>query len=258
MLNTTTFIINSPLEQFEVSSFIGITAPLLGYFHLSLTNLGFYTLLVLSLALGLHFMASNNKKLIASRWSISLESAYASISALVKEQIGSANERFLPLIYTLFFFIILANLTGNIPYNFTVTTSMIVALGLSFTIFIAVTIMGLEIHGLHWFSYFVPAGTPLGLVPALILIELISYIARAFSLGIRLFSNMVAGHTLLHILSSFLYKLFTSGLILFFVTLIPFAIFIALIGLEIAVSVIQAYVFCILTCSYIKDAIDLH
>jgi F-type H+-transporting ATPase subunit a len=177
---------------------------------------------------------------------------------MVREQIGSLYESYLPFIYSLFIFILISNFLGNIPYNYTITTSMIVSIGLSFTIFIGVTILSLFINKLHFFSYFIPSGTPLALVPLLVLIELISYMARAFSLGIRLFANMVAGHTLLKILATFLSQMFSSSVLIFFVTLIPFSIFIALIGLELAVSVIQAYVFCILTSSYIKDAILLH
>jgi len=177
---------------------------------------------------------------------------------MVRSQIGSSNERYIPFIYSLFFFIIISNLVGNVPYNYTIATSLIVSLGLSFTIFIGVTILGLYRHQVKFFSFFIPAGTPLGLVPLLVLIEFISYIARAFSLGVRLFANMVAGHTLLKILSGLLTKLFTSSIIVFFVTLIPFGIFVALCGLELAVSIIQAYVFSILVSSYLKDAIDLH
>lgn len=248
----------SPLEQFEVTSFIGLNAPILGQFNLSLTNLGLYSLIVLFLVLGLHIIANNNHRLIPSKWSIALESSYASIHAMVRDNVGQANEVYVPFIYSLFFFIIIANLNGNIPYGFTVTTSIIVSIGLSVIIFIGVTILGLQKHGVHFFSYFIPSGTPLGLVPLLVLIELISYLARAVSLGVRLFANMVAGHTLLKILSTFLTQLFTSSILVAVVTLIPFAIFVALIGLELAVSVIQAYVFSILTCSYLKDAIDLH
>jgi F-type H+-transporting ATPase subunit a len=177
---------------------------------------------------------------------------------MVRSQIGSSNERYIPFIYSLFFFIIISNLVGNVPYNYTIATSLIVSLGLSLTIFIGVTILGLYRHQVKFFSFFIPAGTPLGLVPLLVLIEFISYIARAFSLGVRLFANMVAGHTLLKILSGLLTKLFTSSIIVFFVTLIPFGIFVALCGLELAVSIIQAYVFSILVSSYLKDAIDLH
>jgi F-type H+-transporting ATPase subunit a len=255
-INSSNFILNSPLEQFEVTSLLGLNAPIFGYLNITLTNLGFYSLFVLLLIIGLHKMGNNETKLLPSKWSIGLESLFASINSMVREQLGK--EIYLPFIYALFFFILIANLTGNVPYSYTVTSSIIVTIGLSFTILIGVTILGLSIHKLHFFSYFIPSGTPLALVPLLVLIEMVSYLARAFSLGIRLFANMVAGHTLLKILSTFLYQMFSSSIIIAVLTLIPFSIFLALIGLEIAVSLIQSYVFTLLVCSYIKDAIELH
>jgi F-type H+-transporting ATPase subunit a len=177
---------------------------------------------------------------------------------MVRDQIGIHNEVYLPFIYSLFFFVIIANLTGNVPYNYTITTSIICSIGLSFTIFIGVTIIGLSQHKVKFFSFFVPTGTPLALVPLLVLIEVVSYVARAFSLGIRLFANLVAGHTLMKILSTFLFQMFSSGIIIAVLTLVPFAIFLCIIGLEIAVSFIQAYVLVLLVCSYIKDSIELH
>jgi len=131
-------------------------------------------------------------------------------------------------------------------------------MGLSVTIFLGVTILAVVKHQFKFFSFFIPQGTPLALTFLLSLIELVSYIARAFSLGIRLFANMLSGHALLNILSGFLGQMFISGFLAFFLTLIPFALFTGIMGLELAVSVIQAYVFCILTCSYIKDAVYLH
>lgn len=251
-------VLSSPLEQFEVVNFISISAPIFGYLNISLTNLGLYSILVLFLVLSLHILGNNENKLVPSYWSLPLESSYASVHSMVKSQIGVANEQYIPFIYSLFFFIIISNLVSNVPYNYALTTSIIVSLGLSITIWIGVTILGLYKHRVHFFSFFIPSGTPGILVPLLVLIEFISYVARAFSLGVRLFANLVAGHTLLKILSGLLTKLFTSGVIFFILTLIPFSIFVALCGLEIAVSIIQSYVWCILTCSYLKDAIDLH
>ncbi|EGN91974.1 hypothetical protein SERLA73DRAFT_66557 [Serpula lacrymans var. lacrymans S7.3] len=254
--NHSNLFINSPLEQFEVTSLLGFNAPILGYMSFTLTNLGLYSALIFTVILGLHYMGNNDKKLLPSKWSIALETLFASINSIVRDQIGK--EIYLPFIYSLFFFILIANLIGNIPYTYTITTSIIVSIGLSFTILIGVTILGLSIHKIHFFSFFIPSGTPLALVPLLVLIELISYLARAFSLGIRLFANVVAGHTLLKILSTFLYQMFSGGLIIFIVTLLPFALFLAITGLELAVSFIQTYVFVLLVCSYIKDAIELH
>ena len=256
LINSNLSFVNSPLEQFEVTNLIGINAPILGYLNITLTNLGLYSILILSIIIGIHTLTNNEFKLVPNSWSLVLESLHASIQSMVREQLGK--ELYFPLIYSIFFFILISNLTGNVPYSFTITTSIMVSIGLSFTILVGVTILGLSIHKLHFFSYFVPSGTPLALVPLLVLIEMVSYLARAFSLGIRLFANVVAGHTLMKILATFLYQMFSAGMIVFVLTLIPFVLFLAIMGLEIAVSFIQAYVFSILTCSYIKDSIELH
>jgi F-type H+-transporting ATPase subunit a len=258
MKNQLNFFIISPLEQFEVTSLLSFNAPILGYFTITFTNFSLYSILILILILGLHYMGNNDTKILPSKWSIALESLFSSINSMVKEQIGSSNEIYLPFIYSLFCFVLISNLIGNIPYSYVITTSAILCLGLSITIFIGVTLLGLSIHKLGFFSFFIPNGTPLPLVPLLVLIEFISYLARAFSLGVRLFANIVAGHSLLKILTTFLYKLFSTSLIFFIVTLIPFSLFVALTGLELAVSFIQAFVFCLLVSSYIRDAIDLH
>ena len=218
MNNTASLFILSPLSQFEVVNLIGLNAPILGYLHINLTNLSLYSIFILLVVLGLHFFGNNDYKLVPSKWSISLESSYASLSTMVREQIGSNSEKYLPLIYSLFFFILIGNLISNVPYSFAVTASGVVSLGLSFTIFIGVTILAISTHGIKFFSFFIPAGTPLVLVPLLVLIELVSYLARAVSLGVRLFANIVAGHTLLKILSTYLFKLFTANIIVAVIT----------------------------------------
>jgi F-type H+-transporting ATPase subunit a len=248
----------SPLSQFEVTNLIGVNAPILGNLHLNLTNLSLYSIFVLITILGLHIYANNSNKIIPSNWSISFESSFQSLNTMVREQIGANMEIYFPFIYSIFFYILIANLISNVPYSFAVTASGVVSLGLSLTIFIGVTILALSIHGIKFFSFFIPSGTPLALVPLLVLIELVSYLARAVSLGVRLFANITAGHTLLKILSTYLFKLFTGNLLIAILTFIPFAIFLALVGLEIAVSLIQAFVFTLLVCSYLRDAIELH
>src|SRR6266567_6169209 len=248
----------SPLSQFEVTSLIGINIPLFGYFNIALTNLALYTCFILLIVLGLHLYGNNESNLIPNKWSISFESSFASLSSMVREQIGSHNEVYLPFIYSLFFFILVGNLISNVPYSFAVTASGVVSIGLSLTIFIGVTILAFYVHGIKFFSFFVPAGTPLGLVPLLVLIELLSYSARALSLGVRLFANIVAGHTLLKILSTYLYKLFNSSILIMVLALLPFTLFAGILALEIGVSLIQAFVFTVLTCSYLKDALELH
>lgn len=248
----------SPLDQFEIVPLLSFNAPVFGGFHIALTNLSFYSILVIILSLGLHWLTLNENKLVPGRWTLGLESLYGSLHNIIKEQIGIAKEMYLPLIYSLFVFILFSNLIGNLPYSFAISTSMVIAIGLSFIVWIGLSILSLSIHKLHFFSYFVPAGTPIYIVLLLVFIEIISYIARAFSLGVRLLSNILAGHLLLHILSGFLYPIITGGFIFFFVSLLPMVLFVALVGLELAVSFIQSYVFTILTCIYLRDAVYLH
>ena len=251
-------VLLSPLSQFEVNSLIGLNAPIIGLLNISLSNLGLYTILTLVTILGLHIYGNNDSTLIPSKWSIAFESSFQSLGTMVRDQIGSLNEVYLPFIYSIFFYVLIGNLISNIPYSFAINASAILTLGLSVTIFMGVTILSLYIHKIKFFSYFIPSGTPLALVPLIVLIELVSYFARAISLGVRLFANLTAGHTLLKILSTFLYKLFSSSIIIAVLTIIPFTIFLGLIGLEIAVSFIQSFVLTLLECSYLKDAIDLH
>ncbi len=250
--------INSPIEQFEIVPLLLITGPFVGNWVIALTNFTLYIIIIVGLIVGLHTFADNSYRLIPSPWSVMLESLFVTVHGFVRDQIGEKNEVFLPFIYALFILLLIGNLNGNIPYGFAVTSSAIITICLSIIVFIGVTIIGISKHGVHFASFFLPAGTPLVLVPILVLIELISYIARAFSLGLRALANVLAGHILLTILAGFMFTLFTSSILIAVVTLIPFAIFVALIGLEIGVMVIKAYVFTVLTSSYIKDAIDLH
>ena len=157
-----TNVISSPLEQFETTNFFSFTAPILGNFVISLTNVGFYSLLVLALVIGYHALSATTA-LVPSKWSLSLESSYATLHSMVKEQVGSANEIYVPFIYSIFWFILLANLVGNVPYSFAFTSSVIVAIGLSVIIFLGVTILGLMQHGIHFFSFFVPAGNSISI-----------------------------------------------------------------------------------------------
>jgi len=189
---------------------------------------------------------------------MAIEALYSSVHNIVKEQMGIVNEMYFPFIYSLFVFVLISNLIGNVVYNFCISTSAIYTLGLSLTIFIGVTVLGLFLHKFIFFSFFVPSGAPLIIVPILSLVELVSYLARAVSLGVRLFSNITAGHSLLTILSGFLLPIFKKGILILTVAILPLSLFIALVGLEIAVSFIQAYVFTLLTSSYIKDSIELH
>jgi len=165
---------------------------------------------------------------------------------------------YFPFIYTLFIFILINNLIGMIPYSFASTSHFILTFSLSFTIVLGATILGFQRHGLKFFALFVPAGCPLVLLPLLVLIEFISYLARNISLGLRLAANILSGHMLLNILAGFTYNIMSSGIIFFFLGLIPLSFIIAFSGLEIGIALIQAQVFVVLVSSYIKDGLDLH
>jgi F-type H+-transporting ATPase subunit a len=174
-------------------------------------------------------------------------------------QINAKNGQvYFPLMYTLFVFILMNNLIGMVPYSFASTSHFALTFSLSFTLVLGATILGLNKHGLEFFSLFVPAGCPLGLLPLLVIIEFISYLARNVSLGLRLGANILSGHMLLNILSGFAYNIMTSGILFFFLGFFPLAFIIAFSGLELAIAFIQAQVFVVLSCSYVKDALELH
>jgi len=250
--------ISNPLEQFEINDFAYFQVPLFSAAKFSLTNIGFYLILVLFLIISVNLLTTNNQRIVPSRASISQEAMYGSILGMVREQLGVVNEIYTPLIFVFFNFVLFSNLVGLVPYSFTPTSHLIITIGLSTTILIAVTIIGLVRHGLVFFSYFVPAGTPLGLVPLLVVLELISYLSRALSLGLRLGANIIAGHTLLKIFSTFAYGITKAGPLMLLISLLPLGFLTILYGLELGIAFLQAYVFTLLTCSYIKDAIDLH
>jgi F-type H+-transporting ATPase subunit a len=155
-------------------------------------------------------------------------------------------------------FILINNLIGMVPYSFSTTSHFVITFSISFTIVLGATLLGLQKHKLVFFSLFVPAGSPLALVPALVLVEFLSYLARNVSLGLRLAANMLSGHMLLNILSGFTFKIMSSGILFFILGLLPLSFIIAFSGLELAIAFIQAQVFVVLTCGYIKDALDLH
>ena len=257
----TTQLINvaSPLDQFEVRNLLSLDSPLLGNLHISLTNIGLYLTVGFIIALALNILSNNYNKVVSNNWSVSQESIYATIHCIVINQINAnKGQIYFPFIYALFTFILINNLIGMVPYSFASTSHFILTFSISFTVVLGATILGFQKHGLEFFSLFVPAGCPLGLLPLLVLIEFISYLARNVSLGLRLSANILSGHMLLNILAGFCYNIMTSGILFFFLGLIPLAFIIAFSGLELGIAFIQAQVFVVLTSSYIKDALDLH
>jgi len=249
----------SPLDQFEIRNLISLDAPLLGNLSISLTNIGLYLTIAGYLVFIISLVSNNNNRVVSNAWSVYQESIYATVHSIVVGQINDKKGQvYFPLMYVLFLFILVNNLIGMVPYSFASTSHFVLTFSLSFTIVLGATILGFSKHGLEFFSLFVPAGCPLGLLPLLVLIEFISYLARNVSLGLRLAANILSGHMLLNILSGFTYNIMTSGFIFFFLGFFPLAFIIAFSGLELGIAFIQAQVFVVLSCSYIKDALDLH
>jgi len=251
--------ISSPLDQFEIRNYISIDAPILFNASLSLTNIGFYIIISGLVAVTFNLLATNRDGIMWNKWSLTQETIYATVHSITVNQINDKKGQiYFPFIYSLFVFILVNNLISMVPYSFATTSHFILTFSLSFTIVLGATILGLSKHGLEFFSLFVPSGCPLGLLPLLVLIEFISYLSRNVSLGLRLAANVLSGHMLLSILSGFTYNIMTSGFIFFILGLLPLAFIIAFSGLEIGIAFIQAQVFVVLSCSYIKDCLDLH
>ncbi len=255
-------IVPSPLDQFEIIPLIPMN---IGDLYFSFTNPSLFMLLTLSLVLLLvHFVTKKGGgKSVPNAWQSLVELIYDFVLNLVNEQIGglsgNVKQKFFPCILVTFTFLLFCNLQGMIPYSFTVTSHFIITLGLSFSLFIGITIVGFLRNGLHFLSFLLPAGVPLPLAPFLVLLELISYCFRALSLGIRLFANMMAGHSLVKILSGFAWTMLCMNNLFYFIgDLGPLFIVLALTGLELGVAILQAYVFTILICIYLNDAINLH
>lgn len=253
------FIAESPLDQFEIRDLISLDVPLLENLHFSMTNIALYLTITSIIMFNLHLIIENNNKLAFNNWSFTQESFYQTINSIVKGQINNKNGQiYFPFMYVLFIFILINNLLGMIPYSFASTSHFILTFSLSFTIVLGATLLGFSIHGIKFFGFFVPAGCPLALLPLLVIIEFISYLSRNVSLGLRLAANILSGHMLLNILSGFTYNIMTSGIIFFFLSLLPLAFIIAFSGLELAIAFIQSQVFVVLSCTYIKDGLDLH
>ena len=246
----------SPLEQFTLISLIPLH---FGNFYISFTNSSLFMIMATGLfLLLLSFVTVGGGTLVPGPWQSFTEMLYEFVTNLVREQIGPKGNKYFPVVFTIFTFILFSNLIGIVPYSFTTTSHFVVTFTLSFSIFIAVTIIGFQIHGLHFFSFLLPPGAPLILAPFLVVIELVSYCFRGISLGVRLFANMMAGHTLVKILSGFAWSMLSLAGLLKVVSLVPFLVVFALMFLEVGVACLQAYVFTILTCIYLNDAIHLH
>ncbi len=251
--------INSPLDQFEIRNLFSIDTALLANINISVTNIGLYMTIAAFVVFSSSILATNFSRITPNKWSLSQETLYATIHSIVINQINNKNGQvYFPFMYTLFIFILINNLIGMIPYSFASTSHFILTFSLSFTVVLGATVLGFKEHGLKFFSLFVPAGCPLGLLPLLVLIEFISYLARNVSLGLRLVFNIFSVYLFFIFFILFTFNIFNSWFFFFFLGFLPLAFIIAFSGLELGIAFIQAQVFVVLSCSYIKDALELH
>ena len=240
----------NPMHQFTVYK-LGPEINL-GNFNLSYTNASLYMTISAALILLLLFIGTKKKTLIPSKIQLVTELSYTFVTKMINDTAGKSAKAFFPFVFTLFMFVLFCNMVGMLPYAFTVTSHIIVTFVLAAAVFIGVTIIGFIKHGFKYLELFVPKGVPIALLPLIVIIEIISYLSRPVSLSVRLFANMMAGHTMLKVFGGFVISLGLLG------GWLPLSFSVALTGLEILVAFLQAYVFAILTCIYLNDALNLH
>ena len=240
---------HSPLEQFEITPFVHFEV---GSVDLAFTNSSLAMVITIAVITLFLTLSVNTRSIIPSRVQLISELSYGFIAQLLKDTVGEQGRKYFPFVFTIFMFVLIGNMVGMLPYSFTFTSHIIVTFALAAIVFIGVTILGFAKHGMNFFSFFVIPGLPWYMLPLLIPIEVISYLSRPISLSVRLFANMLAGHTLIKVFAMFVITMpFYSGVL-------PLAFIVALTGLEILIAFLQAYVFAILTCLYINDALHLH
>ena len=240
----------NPMHQFNVYK-IGPEIKINGV-DLSFTNASLFMLIsgiFISLFL---LLGTKDRKIVPGKFQVISEMLYNFISKMISDTAGKKAKPYFSFIFSLFIFVLFCNMVGMLPYSFTVTSHIIVTLAFAMFIFIGVTILGFVIHGFKYLKIFVPSGVPMVLLPIIMIIEIISYLSRPVSLSVRLFANMMAGHTMLKVFGGFVISL---GLVAGW---LPLTFSVALTGLEILVAFLQAYVFAILTCIYLNDALNLH
>ncbi len=240
---------HSPLDQFRVKEIVNL--QIFGY-DTSITNSSLFMLVVGVFIVFYFMLAFRGKGLVPSRFQLSGELVYGMITGMLDQNVGAKGKKFVPLIFTLFMFILTCNLFGMIPYGFTVTSHISITFALAMMVFLLVTLFGIYLHGFHFFSLFLPAGTPWWLAPLMVVIELFAYLARPVSLSLRLAANMVAGHVLLKVMAGFVVSM------AIYLKILPIPFIVVLIGFELFVAALQAYIFTILSCVYLNDALNLH
>ena len=237
-----------PIHQFEIKKIVPLE---LNNIDISFTNSSMFMILSVLVVSIFLILSIKNKKIIPNRFQIISELLYEFIANMINDNIGHKGKKFFPFIFTLFTFILFGNLLGMLPYSFTFTSHIIVTFVLAMFIFLFITLIGIFMHGFKFFGLFVPKGVPMLMLPLMIPIEIISYLSRPISLSVRLFANMMAGHTMLKIFAGFVFSLGIFGIA-------PLIVDVALTALEVLIAILQAYVFTILTCIYLNESINLH
>lgn len=241
------------LHQFELSPALGAIGRSVNF-----TNSNIMMVMASALILALLYYGMRPRAVVPGRLQSVAEIAYTGIMSMAVNTIGPEGRRFFPFVFTLFFFVLLGNLMGLLPFSFTYTSHIAVTFGLAAMVIVIVTVVALSIHGLRFFSYFFPEGAPKLLAPLIIPVEIISYLSRPVSLSIRLFANMVAGHVMLKVFATFVVLMGGAGALGSVAAIFPLALNVVLMGFEFLVAFLQAYVFAILTCIYLHDAVHLH
>lgn len=239
----------NPLEQFTITPIVPVQ---LGGVDASLTNSGIFMILAVVVISGLIAYGMRARAMVPGRMQSVVELSYEFIAGMVRDNVGSEGRPYFPFIFSLFMFILFGNLLGMIPGAFTFTSHIIVTFAMAAFVFLAITLLAIYIHGFKFITYFIPSGVPVALLPLMFVIEIISYLTRPMSLSIRLFANMMAGHTMMKVFASFVIPLGIIG------GWAPLTVAVALTGFEFMVAFLQAYVFAVLTCIYLHDAIHLH
>jgi F-type H+-transporting ATPase subunit a len=246
---------NSPVEQFTIKTLYVLN--LMGI-DVSFTNASLFMILSIFCSIGFLYFGARKQSLVPNRIQCLVEMSYEFVANMVKENAGKESQAYFPFVFTLFMFILFGNLLGMIPYSYTFTSQIAVTFTLAAIIFVGVTLIALFKHGFKFFTYFFPSGVPIALAPLLIPIEIISYFIRPISLSVRLFANMLAGHTMMKVFAGLIIMMGSAGGLLKIGAVLPLLAVIGLTGLEFLVAALQAYVFSILTCMYLHDAIHLH
>lgn len=243
---------HSPLHQFEVTKMVDLQ---IGGLELHITNSAVWMMVATVIVILFTTVFISRRALVPGRMQSLVELSYEFVANMIKDNVGNEGRPYFPFIFTLFMFILACNMLGMLPYSFTVTSQIVVTFGLAFVVFIGVTVIGFVRHGLGFFKFFLPHGVPGFLAPLVIPIEVLSYLIRPVSLGLRLFANLTAGHTMLKVFAGFIVPL---GAFYFIPGVIPMAAVIGLTVLEFAIAFLQAYVFAVLSCIYLHDAIHMH